>query len=182
MNVIIHGGFYKDAVGESPSNVGLCFSSHPLVHGFIGQTVGLFVSTAEGVADFEVLEVAGEAQGLIKKGAERGALDLIEELHLLDHQLGVGDHAQALRLVLDGPAQDGQKAGVLGEVVGLYAEELAHFGHHAAVDVLDDGAVAGGAGIAPGTAVAVGDEGPAGGLGGGIGKEGAAHCLLVYRY
>ena len=31
-----------------------------------------------------------------------GAGDLVVALHLLDHQLGVGDHVQALRIVFDG--------------------------------------------------------------------------------
>ena len=54
-------------------------------------------------------------------------------------------------------------------VVGLDAEELAQFGDNLALCVFDDSAVAGGAGIAAGTAVAVGCEPWAGRGGGGRG-------------
>ena len=172
---------YDDADSGSPSNGGLRHSSRAFVHGFVGELVGVLVSAAEGVANFEAGDAAGELSCFFKERAEDGAGYLVLALHLLDHQLGVGDDAEALDVVFDGPLEHAKKAGVLGVVVGADAEELAQFGYDAAFGVLDDGAVAGGAGIASGAAVAVGGEEFAGGFGGGIGKEVLIHCLLVYR-
>jgi len=116
----------------------------------------VLVAAAEGVADLEVGDAARETAGLFKERAEDGAGYFVFALHLFDHQLGVGDDAEALGAVLDGPLQDTQQTGVLGEVVGLDAEEFTQFGDEAAFGVFDDGAVAGGAGVAAGAAVAVG--------------------------
>jgi len=135
----------------------------------------MLVAAAEGVADFEAVDAAGELSGFFKERAEDGAGDLVLALHLLDHQLGVGDDAEALDVVFGGPLEYAEKAGVLSEVVGADSEELAQFGYDAAVGVLDDGAVAGGAGIASGTAIAVGGEKFGGGFGWGIGKEVLIH-------
>ena len=49
-----------------------------------------------------------------------------------------------------------EEAGVLGVVVGAHAEELGEFGEDGAFVVLDEGSVAGGAGVAAGSSVAVG--------------------------
>ena len=61
----------------------------------------------------------------------------------------------------------GQQAGVLGEVVGLDAEELGEFGEDRAVGVLDQRAKARRAGIAARSAVAVRGYPFAGGIAGG---------------
>jgi hypothetical protein len=58
--------------------------------------------------------------------------------------------------VVEGVLEAGEEAGVFGEVVGAYAEEFAEFGEDRAVVILDDSAVAGGTGVAAGSAVAVG--------------------------
>jgi len=101
-------------------------------------------------------------------------------LHLFDHQFRIGNDAQVPGAVLDGPGQDGEEAGVFGVVVGLNAEELAELGHDAAAGVFNDGAVARGAGIAAGSAVAVGGE-PLGGSGGG-GGGGRVKEISVHRF
>ena len=93
-----------------------------------------------------------------QSGRKAGIADLVPALHLVDHQLGVGDHAQLSRAVLEGPLQHRQQAGVFGVVVGLDAQELAQSGDDVALGVLDDRSVAGGAGIAARTAVAVGGD------------------------
>jgi hypothetical protein len=65
-----------------------------------------------------------------------------------------------------------EEAGVFSVVVGAHAEELGEFGENGAFVVLDEGAVAGGAGVAAGSSVAVGVD-PVGLFGGGrIGGEG----------
>ena len=59
-------------------------------------------------------------------------------------------------VVVEGVLEAAEEAGVFGVVVGADAEELAEFGEDGAVGVLDEGSVAGGAGVAAGSAVAVG--------------------------
>lgn len=63
--------------------------------------------------------------------------------------------------VVEGPLEAAEEAGVFGVVVGAVAEELGQFGEDVAGFVLQEGAVAGGAGVAAGSAVAVGGD-PAG--------------------
>jgi hypothetical protein len=126
------------------------------VHGLVGQAVGVLVFVAEGVDDLEGVELGDFLLRLLEEGPQAWALDLVLALDLLDHQLGVGDDAQAPVSVAEGKVERGEQAGVLGEVVGLDAEELGKFGEDVAVGVLDEGAEAGGAGIAAGAAVAVG--------------------------
>jgi hypothetical protein len=84
--------------------------------------------------------------------------------------------------MVDGPGENCQEAGVLGVVVGLVAEKLAEAGYDAGLRVFNNGAVAGGARVAAGTAIAVGGEplgGRAGGGGGRIWKEISGHRFLV---
>ena len=106
-------------------------------------------------------EAGDAAFGLLPEGLEVGGVDLVLALDLLDHQLGVGDDAEAGVAVVEGVLEAGEQAGVLGEVVGADAEELGELGEDVAVGVGDLGAVAGGAGVAAGAAVAVGGD-PAG--------------------
>jgi len=51
-----------------------------------------------------------------------------------------------------------QQAGVLGEVVSLYAEELGKFGQHRPARILDEHTKTGWAGVAARAAVAVGGD------------------------
>ena len=68
-------------------------------------------------------------------------------------------------LVLERPGEDGEEAGVLSVVVGAVAEKFGEFSEGVALVIGDDGAEAGGAGVAAGAAIAVGVD-PVG-LGGG---------------
>jgi len=149
----------------------LCRSvaSHAFVHGIVGQLVGLLVAAAQGVADLEAGNGARELSGFLKQRPQDGAGDFVLALHLLDHQFGVGDHAQVLHVVFDGPPEHGQQAGILGVVVGPDAKEFAQFGDDLAFCVFNNCAVAGGSGIAAGTAVAVRCEQWAGRASGGGG-------------
>src|SRR5579863_672773 len=67
---------------------------HAAVHGIVGQLIGLLVAATESVRHLEALEPAGEAFGLFPEGKKAGVLDLIDTLHLLDHQLGVRNDLQ----------------------------------------------------------------------------------------
>jgi hypothetical protein len=59
-------------------------------------------------------------------------------------------------VVVESVLEAAEEAGVFGVVVGAHAEEFGEFGEDRAVLVLDEGSVAGWAGIATGSAVAVG--------------------------
>ena len=62
---------------------------------------------------------------LLLERAEVGAFDLVLALDLLDHQLGVRDDAETGIVVAESEFKGREQAGVLGEVVGADAEELA---------------------------------------------------------
>ncbi|MCU1247199.1 MAG: hypothetical protein JWQ49_228, partial [Edaphobacter sp.] len=114
------------------------------------------VFVAEGVGDLEGFESGDAVFGLLPEGSQVGRVDLVLALDLPDHQLGVGDDAEARVVMVEGVLETGEEAGVFGEVVGTHAEELAELGQDGAVVVLDDGSIAGGTGVAAGSAVAMG--------------------------
>ncbi len=66
--------------------------------------------------------------------------------------------------MLDGVFEGSDQALILGEVVGLVAEVFAEVGDFFPRLVLNHYAVAGGAGVAAGSAVAMGDEVVGGGV------------------
>ena len=134
----------------------LLVAVHAAVHSLVGEAVGVLVFVAEGVGDFEGFEFGDAVFGLLPEGAEGGGVYFVFALDLLDHQLGVGDDAEAGVVVVEGVLEAGEEAGVFGEVVGAHAEEFAELGEDCALVVLDDGSVAGGTGVAAGSAVAVG--------------------------
>ena len=157
---------------------------HAAVHGLVGEAVRVLVFVAQGVDDLEAVELGDFLLCLLEEGPEDGAFDLVLALDLLDHELGVGDDAETAVAVGEGEVEGGEQAGVLGEVVGLDAEEFREFGEDVAVGVLDEGAEAGGAGVAARAAVAVGGDPTAAGLllgrtgfGGGRGEQGRGSGL-----
>ena len=151
---------------------------HSAVHGFVGEAVGVLVFVAEGVGDLEGFEFGDAVSCLLPEGFEVGGVDLVLALDLLDHQLGVGDDAEAGVVVVEGVLEAAEQAGVFGVVVGADAEELAEFGEDHALIVLDEGTVAGGAGVAAGSAVAVGvDPRRLSGAGPGLGAGGSEKRL-----
>ncbi len=136
-------------------------AAHATVHGLVGEAVGVFVFVAEGVGDLEGFQFGYAVFCLLPEGSQIRGVDLVLALDLLDHQLGVRDDAEAGVMVVEGVLETGEEAGVFGEVVGAHAEEFAEFGQDHALVVLDNGSVAGGTGVAAGSAVAVGVD-PAG--------------------
>jgi hypothetical protein len=182
----VGGGREGRPSGGLGSGVAALATPHSAVHGFVGQAVGVFVFVAEGVGDFEGFEFGYAAFGFFVEGFEVGAFDLVFALDLLDHELGVGDDAEAGVAVVEGVLEAGEEAGVFGEVVGAHAQEFAEFGQDSAMVVLDDGSVAGGTRVAAGSAVAVGVD-PAGffGVGSrrgrGFGEEGGGGWAASHR-
>ena len=112
---------------------GLVRAFHASVHGLVGEGVGGFVFVAEGVGDFEGFESGDAVFGLLPEGFEVGGVDLVLALDLLDHELGVGDDAEAGVVVVEGVLEAGEEAGVFGVVVGAMAEEFGEFGDDVAV-------------------------------------------------
>ena len=102
------------------------------VHGFVGEAVGVLVLVAQGVGDLEAVELRDAAAGFFPERPQVGGVDLVLALNLLDHQLGIGDDAEAGVAVVERPLQAAEQAGVLGEVVGSVAEKLAEFGEDVA--------------------------------------------------
>ena len=98
---------------------------HTSVHGFIGEAVSILVFVAEGVGDLESLELGYAVFCFQPERSQVGGVDFVLTLDLLDHQLGVGDDAEAGVAVVEGILEAGQEAGVLGVVVGANAEEFA---------------------------------------------------------
>jgi hypothetical protein len=129
---------------------------HSTIHGFVGEAVGVLVFVAEGVGDLEGFEFGDAVSGLLPEGLEIGGVDLVLALNLFDHQLGVGDDAEAGVVVVEGVLEAAEEAGVFGVVIGAHAEEFAEFGDDHTLIILDEGPVAGWAGVAAGPAVAVG--------------------------
>ena len=91
-----------------------------------------------------------------QRGLRSGELTLYLPWICLTMSSESRDDAEAGVVVVEGVLEAGEEAGVLGVVVGADAEELAEFGEDHALVVLDEGSVAGGAGVAAGAAVAVG--------------------------
>jgi hypothetical protein len=172
--------------GGLGAGVATLVAAHSAVHGLVGEAVGVLVFVAEGVGDFEGFEFGDAVFGLLPEGSQVGGVDFVLALNLLDHELGVGDDAEAGVVVVERVLEAGEEAGVFGEVVGAHAEELAELGQDGAVVVLDDGSVAGGTGVAAGSAVAVGVD-PAGvfGVGSrrgrGFGEEGGGDGAASHR-
>src|ERR1019366_1376959 len=80
---------------------------------------------------------------------------LVDAFHLADHQFGIADYLERFDLVFGGVAEGGEESLVLGVVVGVVAEVFAELGDRVAGGVGDGDTVAGGAGIAAGSAIDV---------------------------
>ena len=164
-------GFGFGGVGRGFRRGGWCGAggrgaAHSAVHGFVGEAVGVFVFVAQGVGDLEAFEFGDAALGFFVERLEVRAFDLIFALDLLDHQLGVGDDAEAGMVVVERVLEAAKEAGVFGVVIGAHAKEFAELSQGVAFVVLDEGSVAGGAWVAACSSVAVGVD-PVGFLGGG---------------
>ena len=129
------------------------------IHRLVGQPVGNLIMLAQRVADFEVLELLGQLLRLLVELAQFGILDLIDAVHLADHQLGIADDVKGSDVVLKGVAQDPEEPLVFGVVISVMAEIFAQLGDFLAVGIADEGAVAGGTRIATGSAINVGGVG-----------------------
>ena len=68
-----------------------------------------------GVA--HVADLPGEPGCLDRELAQRPVLDLVLAAHLLDEELGVGDHLDAVETEIAGALEPGDEGAVLGDVV-----------------------------------------------------------------
>src|SRR5215469_5731597 len=129
--------------------------SHALVHGLVGQAVGLSVAAAQGMRDLETLKLTCEPPGLFPERAQCGTGYLVLAFHLFDHEFRIGDNPQLGDAVFPSPRENGQKSLVFSEIVGLAAQKLAQPGDYLASRVLDDGSKTGRAGVPARAAVTV---------------------------
>jgi len=128
------------------------------VHGVVRKLIGCLVLVAQGMADFEAIELCNAPPRLFPKRTQIGRIHLIFALDLFDHEFRVGDRAQAAVAVIECPLQAAEQAGVFGIVVGAIAKKLGKLRQDDSSLILKQSAIAGWAGIAAGSAITVGDD------------------------
>jgi len=106
------------AVGDGSLAVGTA------VHGIVRKLIGCLIFVAQGMADFEAIQLCDAAPRLFPKRTQIGRIHLIFALNLLHHELRVGDHAQAAAAVIQCPLKAAEQAGIFGVVVGAIAKKL----------------------------------------------------------
>ena len=126
--------------------------------------------------DFEAVKLGDAGASFLPERLEIGGVDFVFALNLLDHELRVGHDLELGVAVGERPRENGEEAGVFGEVVGADSEVVGKLGQGVAGGVGDQGTVAGRAGVAAGAAVAVGAD-PAGGGNGFFGEQRHAGSL-----
>src|SRR5271155_4774474 len=80
---------------------------------------------------------------------------LVDAFHLPDHQLRIADHSKRSNFVFGGIAQRGDKALILGIVVGVVAKVFAQLGHGMTRGIVDSHAITGGPRVTAGSAIDV---------------------------
>src|SRR5262249_37477669 len=100
-------------------------------------------------------DLAREPRRLDRQAAECFVLDPVLAGHLLHEELRVGDDLDLRDAQLERLREAGQQGAVLGDVVRRDPDRLALGRQHGSVLGLEDEAVRGRAGIAPGAAVGV---------------------------
>ena len=69
----------------------LLASSHPFVHGFVGQAVGFLIVFAESVADRKPFQLSDQFFGAAVEILKRRVLHFVDAFDLADQQLGIAD-------------------------------------------------------------------------------------------
>jgi hypothetical protein len=128
------------------------------VHGLVCELVSRLVFVAQGMGYFEPFKLCDAAACLLPQRAQIRRIDFVLTLDLFDHELGVRDDAEASMAVIERPLEAAEQAGILGVVVGADAEKLGQLRQDQSGLILQKCAVAGGSGIAAGSAVAMGDD------------------------
>src|SRR3954470_20345167 len=116
-----------------------------LVHSEIGEAIRFLVELAPHVLERDLADRADERARLQEQRLQPFVLHLVLAAHLLDEQLRVGADVHLAMALRGGPAQGGEQAVVLGDVVGRDAEAPIQFVDHRAVGILDRHAVPRGA-------------------------------------
>src|SRR5688500_7838489 len=132
----------------------------PLVHGAVGEAVGVVVVLPAHVADHQAWNRAAQAQGALVEPAQMRRLDLVAARELAHQELAVGVEGQDLEAAASGEGERRQQRRILGDVVGGAAEvaaDLDRLGNAAGAGNLENDAEAGLARIAARAAI---DPGP----------------------
>ena len=99
-------------------------SVRALVHGEIGQAIGVHVFAAEDVLNAERLQLRNATLRFVIERAQVGTFDAIFALHLLDHKLRVCNDAKVSVACGKGEFEGRQEAGILGKIICFNVEEL----------------------------------------------------------
>lgn len=115
----------------------------------------MLVLSAQDVFDAKGIESGGAALRFFVERAQIRAVNAVLALHLLDHELGIGDDAEVGIAFGEREPKGGKQAGVFREIIGFYSQKFVKFLNFVAVGVFQTDAIAGGTGIASRAAVAV---------------------------
>ncbi len=126
----------------------LLASSHAFVHSFIGQSVGIPIVFAESVADGKPFQLSDQFLGAAVEILQHRVLHFVDAFDLADQQLGIANQLQSFGAVLDGVFEGRDQALILGKIVRLVAEVFTEMGDLSSRLILDDDAIARGAGVA----------------------------------
>src|SRR5271169_1716581 len=122
-----------------------------------------------------MFDLRGQMLSFVVKLAQFRVPNLVDPLHLTNHEFGVADNFQGRNVVRNRIPQSGEKPVVLGVIISVVAEVLAEFGNFLALRIVDDESVAGRSGIAAGSSVDVG------GVSGGRGLRRGEKALGIRR-
>src|SRR6267378_1507246 len=137
-------------------------SRAPAIHSFVRQSVGIHIVLAECMTNLKVFELADQSLRFFIELAQLRMLNLIDALHLADHEFRITDYLErpdAMRVRI---TQDAEQSLILRVVVGVVPEIFAEFGDLFAGRGLDDHAIARRTRIAAGAAVDMGSVSGAG--------------------
>ena|ERR1700733_7230859 len=112
----------------------------------------------QNMLNLEMLELGNAAASFFVKGTKFRTVHPVLTLHLLDHELRIGDDPQAPMTLGDGKFQGRQERRVLSEVIGLLAQVLTQFGQNLASRILDVDAETGRARVAARPTIAISDD------------------------
>jgi len=133
-------------------------SAHAFVHSLIRQLVCFSVVLSQCVVDGEPLHLRDQFLGAAVKFLQRRVLHFVNAFDLPYQEFGIAYDLEGFVSVLDGILERRNQTLIFREVVGLVTQVLAESGNLFSGFILNNDAVAGGAGIATCSAIAMGNQ------------------------